>query len=359
MLELLFNAAMLAVDALLLRWMWRRKSPDTALLALAAAGLAILLLAGLGEAQARAFTLFGPLFTFLGLLAWGVFVHLPLLGLGATACLWHRVRWLSRLTLGAALGTWLLGVYAFGIEPTWLEVTRYEVVSPKVAEPLRIVVVADLQTDHIGAYERRALAAAVAARPDLLLLPGDYLHTKTEAEFRALRLDLMRLFEELDFHAPLGLLAVRGNVDHNEWESLFEEVPGAHTFPATGEWTSPGLTVTALDLEDSFRADLVVPPRPGFHIVFGHGPDFALGNVQADLLIAGHTHGGQVRLPGFGPPMTLSRVPRAWTSGRTELPGGRTLIVSRGIGMERGYAPRLRFLCRPELVVVDLLPAEE
>ncbi len=57
--------------------------------------------------------------------------------------------------------------------------------------------------------------------------------------------------------------------------------------------------------------------------------------------------------------LTLSRVPRSWTSGMTELPRGGRLLVSRGIGMERSGAPPLRFLCRPELVVVDLVPRKE
>ncbi len=83
-----------------------------------------------------------------------------------------------------------------------------------------------------------------------------------------------------------------------------------------------------------------------------------LGPVEADLLIAGHTHGGQVRLPLIGPLLNLSRVPRGWIAGATTLAPGRTLIVSRGIGMERANAPRLRFLCRPELVVIDLVPSE-
>jgi predicted MPP superfamily phosphohydrolase len=55
--------------------------------------------------------------------------------------------------------------------------------------------------------------------------------------------------------------------------------------------------------------------------------------------------------------MTLSQVPRAWAAGLTELKGGGTLIVSRGVGMERGDAPRLRFLCTPEIVVIDVVPA--
>ncbi len=46
-------------------------------------------------------------------------------------------------------------------------------------------------------------------------------------------------------------------------------------------------------------------------------------------------------------------------AGLTDLPGGGKLLVSRGIGMERGYAPPMRFLCRPELMVIDLTPEEK
>jgi predicted MPP superfamily phosphohydrolase len=116
------------------------------------------------------------------------------------------------------------------------------------------------------------------------------------------------------------------------------------------------LTLTALDRGDSRRGRHPVPAVPGFHVVLGHAPDFALAAPPADLLLAGHVHGGQVRMPGWGPLLTLSRVPRTWAAGRTDLPGGGTLIVSRGIGLERGDAPRLRLFCRPELVVVELEP---
>jgi hypothetical protein len=91
--------------------------------------------------------------------------------------------------------------------------------------------------------------------------------------------------------------------------------------------------------------------------MIGHSPNYSLGQVEADLLIAGHTHGGQLRIPLFGPVFTLSQVPGSWTSGMTLIAPGRRLIVSRGIGMERGNAPRMRFLCRPELLILDLAPS--
>lgn len=75
------------------------------------------------------------------------------------------------------------------------------------------------------------------------------------------------------------------------------------------------------------------------------------------MLVAGHTHGGQVRLPGIGPLITLSAVPRSRAAGVIHPASGATRVVSRGLGMERGPAPRLRFLCRPEIVVIDVVPA--
>jgi len=78
--------------------------------------------------------------------------------------------------------------------------------------------------------------------------------------------------------------------------------------------------------------------------------------VDADLLLAGHTHGGQI--PAFlrAPVMLLVGFPRISAAHIAEIAPGKTLIISRGIGMERGAAPQMRFLCRPELVIVDVLP---
>ena len=118
------------------------------------------------------------------------------------------------------------------------------------------------------------------------------------------------------------------------------------------------VALTGLSIGDAFATDPDIPEtsEETFHIVMGHSPNFSLGTQEGDLLIAGHTHGGQVQLPLIGPLMTLSRVPRRWASGVTPLGDGRTLVVSRGVGMERGAAPQLRFLCRPQIVVIEIVP---
>src|SRR5262249_16833041 len=95
----------------------------------------------------------------------------------------------------------------------------------------------------------------------------------------------------------------------------------------------------------------------GLTIVLGHAPDFSrsVGDVGVPVLcVAGHTHGGQVQLPFFGPLITLTSIPRKMAGGGLFEAGAAGLGVSRGMGMGRGSAPRIRFLCRPELEVLEL-----
>lgn len=297
----------------------------------------------------------GSMFTFLGLVASGLFVHGPVVLFGGWWLLRRTSPRFGWFVLANAVILSVIVLDAFAIEPTWLEVTRHEIASPKLTRPVKIVVVADFQAEAIGRYERRVLETIRAEAPDLVLLPGDYIHEPDSDVYAERLAELNAHLRDLEVSTPLGWHAVRGNVEGYEWPEAFDGL-NAEIYQKTRTTQRGELSITGLSFGDSFDLDVEIEGRPGFHIVFGHAPNFALGEVQADLLIAGHTHGGQVRLPLFGPIITLSRVPRSWAAGRTELEGGRTLYVSRGIGMERGYAPRMRFLCRPELVVLELVP---
>jgi predicted MPP superfamily phosphohydrolase len=73
-----------------------------------------------------------------------------------------------------------------------------------------------------------------------------------------------------------------------------------------------------------------------------------------DLYLAGHTHGGQLRLPVYGAMFTATTVGKRYEMGRYDV-DGLTLYVSRGIGMEGKGAPRARFLCPPEIVCIDVI----
>jgi uncharacterized protein len=190
----------------------------------------------------------------------------------------------------------------------------------------------------------------------MLLLAGDYLQTDFADRAEQLQ-EFNAYLRRIDFFAPRGAFAVQGNVDGYGWEKMFAGLNVA-VVDSRRHFNLDDLQLTCLSLRESFSPQAEVEnadPRK-FHLVLGHVPNFALGRIDADLLLAGHTHGGQVRFPLVGALITQARVPRSWAAGLTDLPGGGRLLVSRGIGMERGNAPRVRFLCRPELAVIDLVP---
>jgi predicted MPP superfamily phosphohydrolase len=122
------------------------------------------------------------------------------------------------------------------------------------------------------------------------------------------------------------------------------------------------LVLTGLDLATSRRADpgelyrvLDGAPEGKLRIVLAHAPDFVehLPGKGVDLALAGHTHGGQVKLPGIGPPITSTRLPQRFAGG-LHYYAGVPIEVSRGIGMERHTAPQIRFFCPPEICVLNL-----
>ncbi|UCF68861.1 MAG: hypothetical protein JSV80_06120 [Acidobacteriota bacterium] len=108
------------------------------------------------------------------------------------------------------------------------------------------------------------------------------------------------------------------------------------------EWDNPGRRLEDFDLS----------------VVIGHNPRMLLplpatARPTIDLVLAGHTHGGQVRLPLFGPLHVEPGLPREWAEGLTRLDGGRVwLYTSRGVGVSR--VP-VRFLCRPEVTEMELI----
>jgi predicted MPP superfamily phosphohydrolase len=90
-------------------------------------------------------------------------------------------------------------------------------------------------------------------------------------------------------------------------------------------------------------------------VLLHHTPDLMPQAVSlgVDLYLAGHTHGGQWRLPGFGAILTSSRYGKRYEAGHYH-EAGTHLYVSRGVGMEGFGAPRARIFCPPEVVSITL-----
>lgn len=289
--------------------------------------------------------------------------------LGAALCwLALRPRRGPRLVAAALaflfLAPVLIGAHASLIAPYQLKIERVTVGPPSRsgADAVRIAVLADIQTDHAGAYEHHAVELALREKPDLIVLPGDIFQGGA-GDFERAHSGMRDLLARLD--APYGAYACLGNVDHpgrvtrllrdagvrllnNEIVSL--DIRGRRVALAGVEWNcvSPAAQGTFRRL-GSHDADL--------RLVLCHTPDGVFVAAPADridLVIAGHTHGGQVVLPGLGPLLTLVNVPRAVAAGGLHVVDGKRVYVSRGVGFERGVAPPLRLFCPPELTMLTL-----
>lgn len=309
-----------------------------------------------------AFALRGDSFDFIRLLSLGAFPCGFLLFAMFALVAYPRFKILTGFFSFMCVLIAAIGVDAFLIEPKSLQIDHYKIESAKIKRPTRIAVLTDLQTDHVGDYEKQALERMLAKKPDIILMPGDYVQSngmRGHVTWEKEKIALNNLFKEVKLQAPLGVYAVCGNCEDDYWPKIFDGT-GVKTFPVSKTIDCGDFVVTELTLSDSFDSDYKLPHSDKYHIAVGHGPDFALGNADADLLACGHTHGGQVVVPFYGPPMTLCRAPKEWARGCVkEIHPGTWLILSRGVGMERHFAPRMRFLCKPQIVIADVNPVSK
>lgn len=328
-----------------------------------------------------------PLCSDLRLFAQGLFIEGTLFLLGAAAILFRAQK--KRFALAAALAAGLwggVGIDALLWEPSALTVRREKIESEKITRPIRILFVTDIQADRIDDDTRRAFALIKKENADLILFGGDYLQYSRSSVVRENRpfdnlrgryglarnlgLDWNRFLREEKLTAPLGVWAVGGFLHEDRLAADWFAGTGvtfigqSRTIPITDSLTL--LALTASDCraatEKGFRFPTLSPTeKPPFVVALGHVPSYALASPDADLLLAGHTHGGQVRIPFLGPIFTMTPgLPRSMASGSMTLRradgSSNRLIVSNGVGMERSFAPRLRFACRPDFWVVDLVP---
>lgn len=267
----------------------------------------------------------------------------------------RRAAWLALAAALAVFKWW--GEVA---EPANLEVERVRVEVAGLRGPVRVAHFSDLQTDGIRDVERRARDEANAFDPDVVVFTGDVLNHASLAP---------SVYAYLEgYKARRAKLFVGGDVDGGldrerfEAETGFEWTDGRVREVRAGRSRVAFLGFGLLDYRRGagFAEGLV--RRAGTAdvlVALSHRPDaaFALAGLPVPLLFTGHTHGGQVVIPGFGPPVTLTRVPRAVAAGGVHRLGGLTVVLARGLGWEGNVAPRVRLFCRPHLVLAELVPS--
>jgi len=284
----------------------------------------------------------------------------------------RRARLGGRLIAGLFLVPAVVGVYATNIEPNWLRVDRHDVAVSGAPE-LRIGVIADLQTDEFGRFERDAVQAVMDEEPDIVLLAGDFTQVPTE-EYPAIVDGAVETLGALD--APHGVFAVSGNTDPSvqtvadlaiasglsslDDEVVTFEVDGVEVRLLGVSWPN-NRRVEATAAIRSFAGgtsantlDIVVAHSPD--IIFnlgrlGEGPDVTEG---IDLIVTGHTHGGQIQVPFYGPVWNVTELPRDVAAGGLHEVAGVRLYVSTGVGVQRGESPKVRFGARPSVGVLEI-----
>ncbi len=252
-----------------------------------------------------------------------------------------------RLTRRHAVALLTLGVPstcaldAFVVEPTWLRVRRLKL----VATPrFRIAHFTDIHYTGDQAYLERVVHTVNALKPDCACFTGDV----TE--------DGAKIGEALALLSGIEcpLFGVPGNWDHAFAPSFDAFV---RAFEGTsGAWLVGGFAALANTSLVIVGADQVRPKLPSLDpdatvVMLSHYPLLVeqLQRQKYALILAGHSHGGQCRIPFLGAPFVPDRVGR-YVRGLFDTPAG-PLYVSSGVGT---FMVPVRFACRPEVVLVEI-----
>ncbi|AIZ45554.1 metallophosphoesterase [Deinococcus radiopugnans] len=275
---------------------------------------------------------------------------------------------------GGGLGTLALGgagaaqAYRFGV-------TRHTRALPGLTRPVRVALLTDL---HYGLFiyggsVRAWVDATNAAKADLIVLGGDQMDYRADEPPTGLLTELKRL------KAPLGVYGVWGNHDYgsfgkyysphygprrDDWPQVRESLRAAYAEAGVtilrneGRRVREDLYLAGVDDlwegEVDLGAALAGKPVQGATLLVSHNPDLLPDLPPGPgLVLCGHTHGGQIRLPLIGAPVVPSRYGQRYAMGWVTGAHGTPAYVSRGLGLS---GVPLRNLCEPEVALFTLTP---
>jgi len=273
--------------------------------------------------------------------------------------------------------------YSYFIEPNRLVVTREEI-RIKDWDPafdgLRIALISDIHGGSNGASAeniRRVVETTNAENPDLIVLLGDYVSqgaTRQPSHERPLKMAMSEVADNLaGLQAKYGVFAVLGNHDGSYGD---DEVAAELTRVGYRVLQNEivviqqnGTPLRLFGLKDHLklaswerfdgmvRSTIAANPKEGQILVLEHSPDilYVLNywkdlNPDLKLVLAGHTHGGQVRLPILGAPFVPSAVGQRYAKGHVEEEGIHMFVTS---GVGTSILP-FRFMVPPEVAIVTI-----
>jgi len=279
-----------------------------------------------------------------------------------------RRKFLKRLAVGV-LGVGALStIDGFLVEPRIQVIERVTVRLrrlPEAFHQFRLVVMGDF---HFGPWIgesqiEHAVRLALSLRPDLTVFTGDFVSHplfKPDGPAGAKHADPCgKILRQLTGSQVVGVL---GNHDHWNGADAVEEILKTHQIPILRNRSIPiernGQRIWLVGVDDVFEEAndlgkaLEGVPSEEMRIVAVHEPDFAevVTRHGVDLQLSGHSHGGQVWIPGYGAPI-LPELAQKYPRGLYQV-GNLQAYTNRGIGM---VAPPVRLNCPPEVTLITLV----
>lgn len=270
-------------------------------------------------------------------------------------------------------GSGVVAGYSYWIERKNYQLHAYRLYLanlPPGLEGLRVVLMADM---HCGPVNRPgdllpAIRMANGCKPDLILLPGDFVHISKSYFSQA-----AELIDQLHCTIPDGILLGWGNHDHwNDVEAARQTlsqtkgqilIQQRRLLQADRTFSSSGSGLWLAGVDDLWEGKPDVAqvlrglPREQPRLVLAHNPDTAEEQKcsRVDLMVSGHTHGGQIRVPVLGTPILPSRYGQKYASGFVQGPSY-PVYVTRGLGVgglpvRLGVPPEVTFFelrCSPD-----------
>jgi predicted MPP superfamily phosphohydrolase len=258
--------------------------------------------------------------------------------------------------------------YAFGVEPNWLERTFHRVKLPcrNLTSGVRILQLSDFHASPAVPFSliENSVELGLAAKPDVICLTGDFVTDATPFDHA----EYARILRRLSSAAPI--FATLGNHDGGRWGASVgglkdstvvrgllhaAHVPLLHNRSEVVRVRDQSIRFAGVaDLWSAeVDADLAFANVPAGDpaILLAHNPDTKdlVADRPWDLMLSGHTHGGQVVLPILGERFVPVRDKR-FIAGLKEW-NGRQVYITRGVGNIHG----VRVNCRPEVTVLDLV----
>jgi predicted MPP superfamily phosphohydrolase len=268
-------------------------------------------------------------------------------------------------TLWSSAGMVLItGLYAWQIEPFWLEFVKVKMPILNLPKKLIGKTVMQISDIHVGnkfdyQYIIDSFKKAKLLNPDFVVYTGDFISYETKEQFTQLK-EVMKFAVK----GTLGTAGVLGNHDYGKnWreqnvaDTTTEILENAGiTILINQQKEMNGLNIIGIDdyWGINFNPEKIMSTydHQKANIVLCHNPDVCDLNVWNDYkgwILSGHTHGGQVKPPFLKPPILPVKNKR-YGAGEIDLHDGRTLYINRALG----NLFQIRFNVRPEITIFKL-----